>query len=484
MKLNKITVISFGILIIAVIILSIKLSSPFGDLFWAGVYLFIIGLIGSLYEISLLLWKWNAFGKLISLFTFFLTALVLIISLLITTIDYRTLTPFQTARTLPSDEWNDDIDELHNNLKRHPGYHAKAATVDSLIRNFKNVTTESDKDDKLLMIIQLLGTFNDGHTLVIPFQIFNKTRCLPIYGYYFEDGFYILKSASEYEELIGKKIQIIGNTPIDEVFEAVISAYGAENEWNARYRFPIYMVNINLLSSLGITDPEGPTTITYQDNDQLKTIEVYSEPFFNWFYWGTKPTNDRSPTLVAMRKAKYRLHYGEILELELNQITDGYEEKTIEKLAVELEIALTNEFPMALVIDLRNANGGDNTLYQPLINAIVNYPAINTKDRLFVLTSRATFSAAINLLDDMKNSTNSTVIGEPPGAGASHFGDGEFFMLPNSGIYGMISTKQWKSKNPNDTSNVITPDIPVKFTYQDHASSIDPWMAAVDSIVH
>jgi len=65
------------------------------------------------------------------------------------------------------------------------------------------------------------------------------------------------------------------------------------------------------------------------------------------------------------------------------------------------------------------------------------------------------FSAAVNFLDALRFETNGTIVGEPSGAGGTHFGDAQFHRLPNSGVFFFLSTRQWESKDSTNQENAI-----------------------------
>jgi hypothetical protein len=115
-----------------------------------------------------------------------------------------------------------------------------------------------------------------------------------------------------------------------------------------------------------------------------------------------------------------------------------------------------------LVIDLRYNGGGNNDLARGVVAAIAAQPSINVRGRLFVITGRETYSAAMNFTSMMEERTNAIFVGEPPGGAPLHYGDNTGFTLPNSKLPFRISLLRWDlGVRPTDVRDLMEPDIPV-----------------------
>jgi hypothetical protein len=70
-----------------------------------------------------------------------------------------------------------------------------------------------------------------------------------------------------------------------------------------------------------------------------------------------------------------------------------------------------------LVIDMRHNGGGDYTQgREHLVYEAQRRQSVNRAGRLFVVTGRATFSAAMTNATDFRRETEALLVGEPPGA--------------------------------------------------------------------
>ena len=67
-----------------------------------------------------------------------------------------------------------------------------------------------------------------------------------------------------------------------------------------------------------------------------------------------------------------------------------------------------------VIVDVRLNGGGDNTTYGPL-TTLFGSSAVNKRGKLYLLTGRATFSAAANFAAELDRDTRAIIVGEPTG---------------------------------------------------------------------
>jgi hypothetical protein len=134
----------------------------------------------------------------------------------------------------------------------------------------------------------------------------------------------------------------------------------------------------------------------------------------------------------------------------------------------------------ALVIDLRNNQGGDGSLAQALVHSIIRTPHINQRGHVYVITGRATFSAAVILAAALEKETNATFVGEPTGAPANHYGEPSRIELPRTKLRLSYSRLYWQNGDPRDRRPWIAPSIPVALTFDDWRANRD---AAFETIL-
>jgi C-terminal processing protease CtpA/Prc len=129
------------------------------------------------------------------------------------------------------------------------------------------------------------------------------------------------------------------------------------------------------------------------------------------------------------------------------------------------------------VIDLRENDGGDSSLAQPLITGIKQRATLNQRGHLFVIVGRGTFSSAILNALDLKNKTQAIFVGEPTGGKPNHYGEFQEFTLPNSRLRVGYSTKYFTYSQ--DDTPFFVPDVPVELSSADYFAGRDPMLDAI-----
>jgi C-terminal processing protease CtpA/Prc len=125
-----------------------------------------------------------------------------------------------------------------------------------------------------------------------------------------------------------------------------------------------------------------------------------------------------------------------------------------------------------VVLDLRHNPGGDNTTYGPLLEELV------AVDDLVVLVGRTTFSAAANLIAELEQRADPTLIGEPTGGSPNLYGDPVEVSLPDSGLIAQVAGVSWELAGPDDTRLAFEPDVPVEPSIADFLAGRDAALTA------
>lgn len=459
--------------------LFLKINDPFGAGFWIPLYsllfltTFVLIWVARFFLIKRKLWL-----KLVAAIPMILAIGVgfLLLSLII---DYRWLLPGFRKRSPSAFEWTADYESLKMELSRHPAF------KDSLDEAFLTDSVPFDRlseDESLIALMKLTAKLKDGHTYVHPLQPAIKARYLPLQGYWFDDGYFITRASTRYAHLIGHKVIAINNTPVEELLMNISPLTGSENPWQAKYKFDLYIFSANVLRGLKIIESSAEATIQTEDRSGIRTeTKVISEPFFGWFFWALKPIDatELSPAKFSLRKLNYYLEVDSVrkfiflpLHVIMNQKGDSFK-----SLAVRLDSIARRSNLGKIVIDLRNNLGGNNQLYGPLIEVLSKR---SQTQKIYVLISRKTFSAAVNFISDLKRSTNIILVGEPTGAGPNHYGDANHLFLPETHISFFVSSRKWEFDS-DDNSRFIKPDVSIVYKFSDYQRSIDPWLSGVEN---
>jgi hypothetical protein len=134
--------------------------------------------------------------------------------------------------------------------------------------------------------------------------------------------------------------------------------------------------------------------------------------------------------------------------------------------------------PARLILDLRYNSGGDGSINARIVNEIVKRDqGVNRRGRLFVLTGRKTFSAAVDLTLEILKHTDAILVGEPMGAARQASGDPMDGVLPGHRI-GLAVSTHYLPVSP-DSSRVVEVEVPAPFTSADYFAGRDPALVAI-----
>jgi hypothetical protein len=130
-----------------------------------------------------------------------------------------------------------------------------------------------------------------------------------------------------------------------------------------------------------------------------------------------------------------------------------------------------------VIVDVRLNGGGDNTTYGPFTQ-LFGSKRVNRRGRLYLLTGRATFSAAANFAAEIDRDTKAIIVGEPTGGGVETYGDTSPQFLPSLGWTVRIANQYHERKNgPDDSRLAVEPDIHVDLTSAQYFAGVDPVLA-------
>jgi C-terminal processing protease CtpA/Prc len=122
-----------------------------------------------------------------------------------------------------------------------------------------------------------------------------------------------------------------------------------------------------------------------------------------------------------------------------------------------------------IVLDLRHNPGGNNAAYATLLDELVR------QERLVVLISRTTFSAAANLLADLEARVPVRLVGEASGGSSNLVGDPSPLGLRATGWTVNVGTVWWQKSTAgaDDPRLAFEPDVRVPVRWADLAAGRD-----------
>lgn len=414
------------------------------------------------------------------------------------------------AQDQQPDAWRDDLDYLVRRIEiMHPNPYAFFPQEDfyKLKDSLYNEIPNLSDVDIVISISELLATLQDGHTRWAfehsdPQWLVQTFHLLPIIQYPFEDGIYILAGLPQYSELVGLKVKKIGKMPITEVASKLGKMWSHDNLYGER-KFLFYTLGIaEMLKKAGAIDNVSPIEVTLQNagknevKAQIDTVSFMTMVTFLADTWypqtgnGLVAMNEKAaealPLWLKNNDKNFWFEYvpkKKIMFLQINSLNFPHgkanDEGSFSKLCEQFFEAFDQSAAEKLVIDIRRNTGG-NHVELPLLKGILARPHLDKPDKLFLITGRVTFSAAVHLTTILKRYTNITIIGEPASGRPNHYGANRGFRLPNHPqIEIRCSIDYYQDSGPFDFNIFNAPNIWTKMTAADYRDNIDTAIEAV-----
>lgn len=330
-----------------------------------------------------------------------------------------------------------------------PAAHAAAEARVSALKAMR----EALPSPKLqVALMQVMALADNGHSRMDP-TADQGTLILPLRVTRFAEGFYVMRVAAPYRDILGGRVDSIDGQNIEQILPRLETLRGGV-EGLRRENAARFAVVQDLLYGLGIaTDPKASTwTVTLTDG-RVVTRRLEAYPLQKG---QDLPEGDRwlSPEPVkGMEKGwiAYRPQSGELAEtwrdfdnpfrlspaagscaqvVRLQSIADTDGQK-IAPFLEATEAALRANPPCAVILDLRGDGGGNYTKTWHFAHALPGL--LVPGGHIFILTDPLTFSAAITTAAFVKDAGGDrvTIIGEPIGDRLSFYSEGGKACLPN-----------------------------------------------------
>jgi tetratricopeptide (TPR) repeat protein len=389
--------------------------------------------------------------------------------------------------------WRSDIDLFLAELRRvHPapfratGEARLRSAADALAARVGSLT-----EDRAVVEFQRLARLvGDGHTTFVPEGYAGWRGTLPLQFESEGDAVYVVAADSAHAELVGGRVVEVGTHPAAAVIAALDSLASLDNV-SGLYRTRQRNLRLpQLVAALGFTPDRERLRLAVRHDDGrtvTRTVAAVPErPTYrrtagdpSWVHLFRGPRSetplylqDRSTTFWFRHVAADRLVYAAI-----NNVSDGREESfgawSRRMLAFADSVGAER-----LVLDVRWNNGGNSLLLPPLIHGLIG-SRFNRHGRLFLLTSRHTYSAAVNLTTFVERHTEVVIIGEPPASDPNFVGESNLFVLPATGLPVSVSNLHWQSSWPMDRRRWTSPSVYVPLLVADERAGHDAALEVV-----
>jgi hypothetical protein len=381
------------------------------------------------------------------------------------------------------------------------------AEIDEAIGNAGSLTPA----DFALEIMHAVAIPRNGHTLA---NVGDLLTYLPVRVWWFADGLYVVTARPQNAGLLGARVQRIGSlTPEQALARAAPFLPGTAQR--IRYLSAGYLISPELLRRIGAVEDANNVPLQLQLSDgssqivQLSRFVHANSPSvprrqpYSVLIPDPPDTPDRSPHVldrVADRPPIYQAPVelsvawigddSSVLYVRSNTLAGAQLDQAL--LFDVLQANVVPRRPKYVIVDLRLNNGGN--FFNTILFAQALPKLLPPDGRIFVLVSRATFSAALVTAAMLKANAGerAILVGETMGDGGQFWAEGAVSTLPNSKAEVRYTTglHNWTSGcsdldacywpvvafGVKDVS--LEPQIRVEPSFADYAAGRDPVLQA------
>lgn len=304
---------------------------------------------------------------------------------------------------------------------------------------------------------------------------------LPVSLRFFGDELRVVGTLGRDKDLLGARITAIDGRPLGEVLAAFRSQIACtHNNW-FREQAPGWCRLPAALRGVGVAIAAGDSAVTYTGvTDDDRNVEVTVVPAresdaASAAYAG--PVGDAAP-LCYRDDRSYSFRYlpdRRTLYFKYDAAADDPERPLrafLQSMIDTLDARPIDRF----VVDLR-ANSGGSNLILGFWRELGTRVADGRIGRVFVITGRRTFSAAVIDADFLRQHAGAVVVGEATGMAPVHPGDFHTFQLPGNGLSFFCSTKIIQASD--DPAPALMPDVAVETSWSDFLAGRDAALEAV-----
>jgi hypothetical protein len=411
--------------------------------------------------------------------------------------------PTQALPRLTRDDWRADLEfareampKQHANLFHTLPREEYEAAFDRLLGDVDGL----EEHEIIVGLVAIVAAVGDGHSrLTLPLESTDAAvvghtgtapsraqsfRQLPLRLTHASDGYVVSRVVESESRLLGARLLAIDGHDVAAVEAALAPVIQRDNDFQLADWLPWFMAVAEVLHARGVSPSLEQSRWRFEDT-RGRTIEATLRPVPTgadprWIAlperaWPGVPQENRRGHLWFADLAQPAAVYARI-----GEIADT-PERSFEALAAELQAHLATTPLRTLIVDLRDNPGGDNSINPSLVRALLRVPWVSDAGGLYVLVDGGTFSAAMNLAEDLERWLPAVFVGSGTGAKPNTYGDARKLVLPRSGLTLRLSSLYWQN-HPNDQRAAIEPLIEAKPTIADLRQGRDPAATALSRV--
>jgi hypothetical protein len=330
-----------------------------------------------------------------------------------------------------------------------------------------------------LRLMALCASLGDAHTSV---GLVGRPQRLPVQFEFFDDDLRLLAVDRACAALAGGRVTEIGGRALADVLADVRLLVACETESWFRRQAPQLLRIAEVVTGLGLVDGTGalPVTVIGEDGDPASCAIAPAAGRQVDFEVCEAPA-DCTPLYLSNRSAYWYRYLPEsrTCYLQYNRCREDPGQPLAAFMA-DVIACLDAEPVHRFVLDLRFNSGGSSGLLQDLFAAVAERHSDGRLAACWVITGRATFSAACLDALDFRLATGARVAGEPMGNKPNRFGQLNALTLPASGLQVQYATKRFR-RLPGDPP-MLAPDLPVTLGWEDYLAGRDPVLDLIVSL--
>jgi len=367
-------------------------------------------------------------------------------------------------------------------------------------------------EEMIVGLARAVAMAENAHTRLYLVRNRSEVRRLPVRVWWFDDGLFVVRARPGYQALLGARVLRICGHPVDEVRRAVRPLYAGNEAW-AAYLSGYTMTSPEILAGLHVCPRGAAPSITYADRAgrrgerTLEPLELRlsNDPTEGW--WDVSPLHGgvQGPWLSALPADTaalplylrdplhpYWVRYlaaDRTLYIQHNRAVQ-MESEPIAAFGDRVLGLLASQPVEKIVVDERFDTGGNLEIAQPFMRRLAD-AARERGARLYVITGRATFSAGLSAVAQLREWGHAGIVGETAGEGLDDFwAEGGNLRMPNSQLtlhfadrVHSYARRKTHPRSPYTALELhadrVTPTIRTRTTSRDYVAGRDPALDAI-----
>ena len=377
--------------------------------------------------------------------------------------------PSSTASAAPH-AWSDDLTLLDTLVRAHhpgPFVETPEAAWVAKLNELRTTLPTATPDQGIVEFASLVGLLDTHSGMSGPFHYYDA------YFYPFADGWFVVRAKDP--TLVGSRLVSIGGHPVMDVEAALRPLVPADNESGKLDGLQYPMSTVEFLHGVGIVgDPAKPNFVFERPDGTQSSVDLTSSDPVG--FWETQlgvigGLLGDAPQAVARRGQSAWTRLDRPTKTLILSYND-YSEEGLKQPLAAMKAALDDGSATRVIVDMRYIRGGNGSLAQPLIDALVADPRVNRSSSLTVLIGRENVSAGTVVAAQLDTQTKAVLMGEMTPARADNFLCECFdIALPNSGLTVTVPTQRAGTGDPR---LAVEPDIPFALKAADFFAGKDP----------